>query len=275
MLHEGRIGGAFTARRSHAGSAARRPRMGQAAAAPKQPHVMTQLASHACVTCSMLIALVLIGAFFAVAAAGVPDGPQPVAAGDRARGHGHARRSACCWSSCPGTSISPPAAASGLAGGAGRGADLRRTAGRRRSRCSSAVAGQRRGLGGDGRADRAQKIPAFIITLGGLLVFKGLHWLVIRNSDHPGRRGRRAEPLFAADHLLPAARARAMSLAAGDRRLLGLARAQRARKRRACSYGFEVDDARGAFLSCSSSAQLLLLFVLIVNQYRGLPLALP
>src|SRR5437762_13260564 len=27
-----------------------------------------------------------------------------------------------------------------------------------------------------------QRIPAFIITLGGLLVFKGLFWLVIRNS---------------------------------------------------------------------------------------------
>src|SRR5436190_5434569 len=27
-----------------------------------------------------------------------------------------------------------------------------------------------------------QKIPAFIITLGGLLIFKGLFWLVIRNS---------------------------------------------------------------------------------------------
>ena len=30
-----------------------------------------------------------------------------------------------------------------------------------------------------------QKIPAFIITLGGLLVFKGLHWLVIRNQTIP------------------------------------------------------------------------------------------
>src|SRR5262245_49743868 len=27
-----------------------------------------------------------------------------------------------------------------------------------------------------------ERIPAFIITLGGLLVFKGLHWLVIRNA---------------------------------------------------------------------------------------------
>lgn len=27
-----------------------------------------------------------------------------------------------------------------------------------------------------------EKVPAFIITLGGLLIFKGLFWLVIQNS---------------------------------------------------------------------------------------------
>ena len=30
-----------------------------------------------------------------------------------------------------------------------------------------------------------QKMPAFIITLGGLLIFKGLFWLVIHNSTIP------------------------------------------------------------------------------------------
>src|SRR5262245_22128259 len=30
-----------------------------------------------------------------------------------------------------------------------------------------------------------QRIPSFIITLGGLLIFKGLFWLVIRNSTVP------------------------------------------------------------------------------------------
>src|SRR5262249_8503741 len=30
-----------------------------------------------------------------------------------------------------------------------------------------------------------QKVPAFIMTLGGLLVFKGLHWLVIHNATIP------------------------------------------------------------------------------------------
>src|SRR5204863_7475758 len=34
-----------------------------------------------------------------------------------------------------------------------------------------------------------QRIPSFIITLGGLLIFKGLFWLVIQNSTMPVSRG--------------------------------------------------------------------------------------
>src|SRR5688572_10233976 len=34
-----------------------------------------------------------------------------------------------------------------------------------------------------------QHIPSFIITLGGLLIFKGLFWLVIQNSTVPVSRG--------------------------------------------------------------------------------------
>ena len=37
-----------------------------------------------------------------------------------------------------------------------------------------------------------QRIPAFIITLGGLLIFKGLFWLVIHNSTIPIVQGGRA-----------------------------------------------------------------------------------
>src|SRR4051812_38926004 len=36
-----------------------------------------------------------------------------------------------------------------------------------------------------------QRIPSFIITLGGLLIFKGLFWLVIQNSTVPVARGDR------------------------------------------------------------------------------------
>ena len=50
-----------------------------------------------------------------------------------------------------------------------------------------------------------QRVPAFIITLGGLLVFKGLHWLTIRNQTVPIVEGGSYQCLLAADHVLPAA----------------------------------------------------------------------
>ena len=53
-----------------------------------------------------------------------------------------------------------------------------------------------------------QKMPAFIITLGGLLIFKGLFWLVIHNSTIPIVQGGRRQPLFPADDILFAATAR-------------------------------------------------------------------
>src|SRR5687767_3272583 len=34
-----------------------------------------------------------------------------------------------------------------------------------------------------------QRVPAFIITLGGLLAFRGLHWLIIRGQTIPVVRG--------------------------------------------------------------------------------------
>ncbi len=40
-----------------------------------------------------------------------------------------------------------------------------------------------------------QKIPAFIITLAGLLVFKGLHWLAIHNATIPVAAGGQANAL--------------------------------------------------------------------------------
>ena len=43
-----------------------------------------------------------------------------------------------------------------------------------------------------------ERIPAFIITLGGLLVFKGLHWLVIQNSTVPVSAGATGSVMFRA-----------------------------------------------------------------------------
>ena len=36
-----------------------------------------------------------------------------------------------------------------------------------------------------------QRVPSFIITLGGLLIFKGVFWLIIENSTVPVTNGRK------------------------------------------------------------------------------------
>ena len=115
-----------------------------------------------------------------------------------------------------------------------------------------------------------QRVPAFIITLGGLLVFKGLHWLTIRNQTVPivEGGGTNAYSLLTTYYLLPVAGYVLAAIVI----IAMVAGAQRARARRR-SYGLEADDRETTFLKLFALAQLLLLVVLVTNQYRGVPLA--
>jgi len=115
-----------------------------------------------------------------------------------------------------------------------------------------------------------QRVPAFIITLGGLLVFKGLHWLTIRNQTVPIVEGgaTNAYSLLTTYYLLPVAG----YLLAAIVIIAMVAGALRARARRR-NHGLEADDRETTFLKLFALAQLLLLVVLVTNQYRGVPLA--
>lgn len=115
-----------------------------------------------------------------------------------------------------------------------------------------------------------QKIPAFIITLGGLLIFKGLHWLVIRNQTIPVVEGGK-ENIYSllTTYYVPPLIGAILGVAVVGFQIYA---AQSARKQR-ISYGFVVDDKDTYFLRLFVGAQLVLLLVLIANQYRGLPLA--
>ncbi len=114
-----------------------------------------------------------------------------------------------------------------------------------------------------------QRIPAFIITLGGLLIFKGAFWLVIGSHTIPVVAGGSSNlySLLTTFFLSPAASAVLVTLVFAGLVILNL----RARRRRA-ALGFAVDDAEVAFLKLFVTAQGLLLFVLTVNQFRGIPL---
>jgi D-xylose transport system permease protein len=116
-----------------------------------------------------------------------------------------------------------------------------------------------------------ERIPAFIMTLGGLLVFRGLHWLVIQNQTVPVVEGgsENIYSLLTTYYLPPAAGYVLAGLAVAAI----VASALRARTRR-LSHGFEVDDGELTFLKLFVLAQLVFLVIIVTNGYRGMPVAL-
>lgn len=116
-----------------------------------------------------------------------------------------------------------------------------------------------------------QNMPAFIITLGGLLVFKGIHWFVIRNSTIPVTVGGTDNiyallttyyfPHWAGYGLLGVVAA------------LSVPAALRKRKARV-THGFHVEDSETAFLKLFVMLQALLLVVVVMNLHKGVPLSL-
>lgn len=114
----------------------------------------------------------------------------------------------------------------------------------------------------------SQGIPAFIITLGGLLTCKGLFWLVIRNTTVPVAPGGRPN-LFSilTTYYLPPLPS--YLLGAAVIAALGVARwrALGSDRRRTGST-----DAELHFLRWLVTAQAIALLVIVCAQFRGLPL---
>ena len=116
-----------------------------------------------------------------------------------------------------------------------------------------------------------ERVPAFIITLGGLLVFRGLHWLAIENRTVPVVEGG-ASNLYSllTAYYLPATAGYVL----GALLLLAVSAARWQARRRRRRLGIEVEDAELAFLKLLVLAQALLLVILVANGFRGVPLAL-
>jgi len=116
-----------------------------------------------------------------------------------------------------------------------------------------------------------QRIPSFIITLGGLLIFKGLFWLVIQNSTVPVTRGDQDNlySLLTTYYLPPAA---GLAIASFVLAVLGLL-VWRSRSAR-LAHGMPV--APRFKLAGLAAATLAVSFglVLVCNQFRGVPLTL-
>lgn len=114
-----------------------------------------------------------------------------------------------------------------------------------------------------------EKVPAFIITLGGLLVFKGVHWLVIQNNTIPVVKGG-GENIYSilTTYYLPPVLGTISSVLVCA--ALGAAMYSNVTRRK--KQGFDV-DIEATFLQWFLSVQVVALFVLVMNQYRGVPLS--
>ena len=124
---------------------------------------------------------------------------------------------------------------------------------------------------GMGALIAVERIPAFIMTLGGLLVFRGLHWLVIENQTVPVVEGG-GQNVYSllTTYYLPSGWGYALAAVTVAAIVVSALGARRRRQ----SYGFPVDDAEMTFLKLLVLAQLVFLVVLVTHGYRGMPIAL-
>lgn len=114
-----------------------------------------------------------------------------------------------------------------------------------------------------------QRIPAFIITLGGLLVFKGLFWLVIGSHTIPITVGGKPN-LYSSltTFYLPPLAGYALAAVVVAGMIVSTLRSHAQR----VAHGLSADDDEQTFMRIFIAAQLLALFVLVTNQFRGVPL---
>ena len=114
-----------------------------------------------------------------------------------------------------------------------------------------------------------ERIPAFIVTLAGLLIYRGLFWLVIQNQTVPVVAGGQTNlySLISTFYLPPMA---GYALGIGVVAILAVATVLGRKQRRA--NGFETESGETAFMKVFIAAQAVGLFVIVTNQFRGIPL---
>lgn len=116
-----------------------------------------------------------------------------------------------------------------------------------------------------------QRIPAFIVTLAGMLVYRGLFWLVIDNQTIAvvAGGGSNAYSSLSTLQLSPWQGLTLVGLIVVM--MFGMSWAGR---RKLVARGFMPPDGELSFLRLFVAGQALLLLVLVTNEFRGLPLPL-
>lgn len=115
-----------------------------------------------------------------------------------------------------------------------------------------------------------QRVPAFIITLGGLMLFKGAFWKVISNETVPVVAGNEENLLsILTTYTLPSRAGYVLCLLVSGAIVAGRIRSRQLRR----AHGFEVEPWQTAYVRCFIGIQIVLLFTIVMNQFRGIPLA--
>ncbi len=116
-----------------------------------------------------------------------------------------------------------------------------------------------------------QRIPSFIITLGGLLIFKGLFWLVIQNSTIPVSRGDQDNVYsLLTTYYLPKPVGLGLAVV-----LIGVLAFMAWRSRVAHrTHGLELRSARREILLWVATTIFVAGLAQVCNQFRGVPLSL-
>lgn len=116
----------------------------------------------------------------------------------------------------------------------------------------------------------SQRIPAFIVTLGGLLIFKGVFWMVIQNRTIPVVEGGSTNlySLLTTWYFPPWAGILIGICASG---LLITVRLRAWRRRRELGLSNQPGDLLA--LRLFVAIQAIILFVIMTNQFRGIPLS--
>jgi len=114
------------------------------------------------------------------------------------------------------------------------------------------------------------RVPAFIITLGGLLVFKGLFWKVIDSETIPVVVGASENPLsMLTTYYLPPIHGFILFAVIA----YFIVQAKFRERKQRSQYGFELESVATSFLKTFIALQAILLGLLLLNQFRGIPLS--
>ncbi len=122
-----------------------------------------------------------------------------------------------------------------------------------------------------GRLITSHEVPSFIITLGGLLIFKGLFWMTIDNQTvNVSKGGEQNIMSMLTTFSVPGVYSYGILAAVA----IGLFVLMIRRRRRQADFGFALESFETSYLKVFLIAQAVLLMTIMLVQFRGIPISL-